>query len=112
MNRLLGIVTVTVVVGSGICRAAEPPVADAGSDTGAALYARNCAICHAAGGTGTLMLGRRLAPDQSPMLADRRELTPSYIESVVRAGIGSMPWFTRVALTDPDLRAIIDYLRR
>ena len=55
------------------------------------------------------MLGRRLGPDKALLLA-RTDLQPVYVSTVVRRGLGSMPWFTRVEVTDAELAAITTYL--
>lgn len=78
--------------------------------SGAELFRAHCAICHAAGGTGTMMLSLRLPTEVSPLLAERKDLQRDYVETVVRTGIGSMPWFTRVELPDAALREIVGYL--
>ncbi len=74
-----------------------------------AAFATHCAICHLQGGAGTYMLSRRLGPDKSLLLA-RKDLQPIYVTTVVRRGLGSMPWFTRVEVTDAELKAIAAYL--
>lgn len=89
--------------------AQDHPVAPA-SD-GEALFLRKCGICHLEGGTGTMMLARRLGEDRA-LLARRSDLRPQYVETVVRRGINSMPTITRVELPDAELRAIVDYLTR
>jgi mono/diheme cytochrome c family protein len=78
---------------------------------GQALFDLRCGICHAAGGTGAFMLGRRLGTDNA-LLAQRTNLTADYVEYVVRRGINSMPVFTRVELTDAELALVVAYLTR
>lgn len=80
-----------------------------GAADGRALLARECGICHFEGGTGTMMLARRLGEERA-LLAQRRDLPPQYVETVVRRGINSMPTITRVELPDEELQAIISYL--
>jgi len=83
-----------------------PPPVD-----GEAVFARECGMCHARGGTGTMMLGRRLGAENA-LLADRRDLDADYVAAAVRGGINSMPAITRVEVTDEDLAAIAGYLTR
>jgi mono/diheme cytochrome c family protein len=74
------------------------------------VFAVKCGICHREGGAGTFMLSRRLTPDKSPLLEKRTDLQAVYISTVVRRGLASMPWFTRVEVTDRELQAISAYL--
>ena len=86
------------------------PAEAAGSvSTGAALFGEHCGLCHAAGGTGTFMLARRLGKERS-LLLDRSDLAPEYVTQVVRHGLQAMPRFTRVELTDRELAAIAAFL--
>jgi len=78
---------------------------------GETLFVRECGICHLEGGTGTMMLARRLGEDKA-LLHRRTDLPPQYVEAVVRRGINSMPTITRVELPDAELRAIVGYLTR
>ncbi|MCB5425050.1 cytochrome c [Altererythrobacter sp. CC-YST694] len=93
---------------------AVTPAVPAGGDRVAAgekLFEAKCALCHAKVGTGTMMLARRLGEGDA-MLANRRDLDPSYVEAVVRKGIGSMPAITRVEVSDEQLGQIAAYLTR
>lgn len=78
---------------------------------GQALFAVRCGVCHAPGGTGTFMLGRRLGADRA-LLAERTDLGAALVEHVVRHGINGMPVFTRVELTDAELAQVVAYLTR
>jgi mono/diheme cytochrome c family protein len=78
---------------------------------GQALFDVRCGICHAAGGTGAFMLGRRLGAEHA-LLADRTDLTDALVVQVVRHGINGMPLFTRVELTDAELALVVAYLTR
>jgi mono/diheme cytochrome c family protein len=85
--------------------------AQADAARGKALFDVRCGICHAAGGTGTFMLGRRLGVERA-LLAQRTDLTSTLVETVVRRGINGMPVFTRVELTDAELALVAAYLAR
>jgi len=76
---------------------------------GAGLFQRKCGYCHLAGGTGTMMLTRRLGADNG-LVAERRDLSADYVRTVVRSGIGSMPALTRVEVEDQQLGAIASWL--
>lgn len=76
---------------------------------GAALFARKCALCHAQGGTGTMMIGLRLGKERS-LLTQRTDLTAAFVSAIVRTGLRSMPPFTRVEVTDSELTRIAAYL--
>jgi mono/diheme cytochrome c family protein len=88
--------------------AAESPDSSA-QQPGKQLFHARCGACHLASGGGTVMLAKRLGKDKS-LLEERKDLLPLYIRTVVRQGVGSMPWFTRTELPDADLNAIADYL--
>ena len=72
---------------------------------------RRCGVCHLEGGMGTMVLARRLSPDQAK-LQDRRDLSRELVFSAVREGTGSMPRLTPVDVTDAELHAIADFLTR
>jgi mono/diheme cytochrome c family protein len=85
-----------------------------GGKDGAALFSNRCGACHLAGGMGTNMLTKqRVAagqPPQSGLLANRRDLTRTYVKFVVRHGRQAMPRLTRVEVTDAELESIAQYL--
>lgn len=87
------------------------PLQAASTQDGKSLFETRCGICHAAGGFGANILARRLGPERS-VLASRTDLTAAYLNVVVRRGLGNMPAFSRVELTDPELQAIGGYLVR
>ena len=76
-----------------------------------ALFTHKCGLCHAPGGTGAFMLGRRLGPERA-VLADRRDLTAPFVAAAVRQGLGNMPRLTRVELTDEELAVLAAWLSR
>lgn len=89
--------------------AAESSSSREGQSSGQQLFHARCGACHLAGGGGTVSLERRVGKEKS-LLEQRKDLLPLYIRTVVRQGIGTMPWFTRTELPDADLAAIADYL--
>jgi mono/diheme cytochrome c family protein len=90
-------------------RSAAAPSRTAAATDGAGLFQRKCGYCHLAGGTGTMMLARRLGPANG-LLADRRDIPADYVRTVVRNGIGSMPALTRVEVEDQQLGTIATWL--
>jgi mono/diheme cytochrome c family protein len=85
--------------------------ADAAPEQGKALFAKHCAACHGERGFATAQIEKRLGKEQG-MLEKRTDLNAPLIQHVVRHGIRSMPWFTRVELPDADAAAIAVYLTR
>ena len=81
---------------------------------GAALFSNRCGGCHLAFGMGTNLLTKeRMALGQPPasgLLANRTDLTASYVKTVVRHGKLAMPPLSRVEVTDAELDAIAHYL--
>ena len=90
---------------------AQTQIKSADLERGEALFHHTCFVCHAQGAPAAAVLAKRLGPDKS-LLAQRTDLAPAYIRNAVRRGIGSMPWMTRVEVTDADLAAIAAYLTR
>jgi mono/diheme cytochrome c family protein len=86
----------------------------ASGQDGAALYSNRCGACHLTGGMGTNMLTKqRVSAGESPesaLLANRKDLTQTYVKFVVRRGKLAMPGLTRVEVTDAELDAIAKYL--
>jgi mono/diheme cytochrome c family protein len=54
-----------------------------------------------------MMLGE---PPENGLLANRKDLTQTYVKVVVRRGRQAMPGLTRVEVTDAELAAIAAYL--
>lgn len=94
----------------------EAPAGDrlAPGRDGKALFEVHCGYCHLPGGMGTnLLTKQRIAAGQPPetaLLANRTDLTPDYVKSVVRMGKNAMPPQTRVDITDPELDSVAAYL--
>lgn len=87
---------------------------------GRLAFERNCAACHAKGPSegrvpllpGTFALSLKYRNDKIPAaLEDRTDLTPEFIETVVRYGIFSMPPLGKTDVSDDELRAIAAYFR-
>lgn len=74
-----------------------------------ALYVEKCSMCHRQMGMGTVLLARRLGPEQA-MLEQRQGLNQALIIFAARNGIGNMPRITRGELSDADLNTIADWL--
>ena len=85
-----------------------------GGKDGAAVFSNRCGACHLAGGMGTNMLTKQRMmaglPPETGLLANRRDLTRTYVKVVVRGGKLAMPKLTRVEVTDAELDAIAAYL--
>jgi len=87
-----------------------------GLERGQQVYDQWCAICHADGvgmaGTDSLKRTYMMAgiTDMSPILTERTDLTPEYVELVVRQGVKSMPYFRTTEVSDEDLALIGAYL--
>jgi mono/diheme cytochrome c family protein len=86
----------------------------AGGKDGEALFTNRCGACHLAGGMGTNLLTKQRVmaglPPETGMLANRTDLTPDYVKTVVRQGKMAMPRLTHVDVTDAELDSIAAYL--
>ena len=78
---------------------------------GKAVFDEKCLPCHNSAGTGTIMLGKRLG-EENALLSERRNLNAAYIKTVLRYGMGSMPWYRRTEISDAEADAIAAYLTR
>jgi cytochrome c553 len=74
-----------------------------------ALYVEKCSMCHRQFGMGTVLLSRRMPPDQA-VLENRTNLTPEFVAFAARQGIGNMPRITRGEVSDEQLAEIARYL--
>lgn len=94
----------------------EMPSGDrlSGGKDGADLFSNRCGSCHLAGGMGSnLLTKQRMAmgePPENGLLANRKDLTPDYVKTVVRMGKNAMPAQTKVDITDAELEAVAAYL--
>src|ERR1700683_4550111 len=103
-----------IFVGIGHPRAAQTKAADDSPqqlEQGNRLFHARCGYCHLAGGTGTIMLGRRLGKDRA-LLEYRTDLTPEYVKKITRVGLNSMPPHTRIEVPDSELDLIAAYITR
>jgi len=80
-------------------------------EEGGNLFRARCGYCHLAGGTGTIMLARRLGKDRA-LLAERTDLTVDYVRKITRTGINGMPPHTRIEVPDSELDLIAAYIAR
>jgi cytochrome c5 len=79
--------------------------------SGAEVFARQCAMCHAAGDdhTGSFQLARTRGAEYA-VLEQRTDLTADYIREVVRHGMNTMGGFSKVDITEQEMSALVDYL--
>ena len=103
-----------IAIGVGHPRAAQSKSNAASAqklEEGNKLFRARCGYCHLAGGTGTIMLGRRLGKDRA-LLEQRTDLTADYVRKITRVGINGMPPHTRIEVPDSELDLIATYLTR
>ena len=74
-----------------------------------ALYVEKCSMCHRQMGMGTVLLGRRVDPEET-MLEQRSDLTADYIIAAARQGIGNMPRISKAEVSDEQMDTIVAYL--
>lgn len=83
------------------------------ADDGAGIYARNCASCHGADGTGQGPAGRALRPPPTDFTAGGIEAAHAYRvvkEGGMAAGLApTMPPFQN-SLNDQEIRDVVAYL--
>ena len=90
-------------------------VRGAGEPRGYVEYQKYCSACHAAGPEarpGYEALKARYGDKEPAALADRTDLTPALVKTMVRTGISIMPFFRKTEISDADLEAITAYLTR
>lgn len=78
---------------------------------GRRLYNATCVYCHNPRAYGTEALARRLGEGKG-VLEQRNDLPDDYIRGVIKQGLGNMPAYTPTDLTEGEITAIVDYLRR
>lgn len=109
-------VTMSVAICIGMAHPRVPQAKSADDsaqklEEGNKLFHARCGYCHLAGGTGTIMLGRRLGNDRA-LLAERTDLTAAYVKKITRVGLNSMPPHTRIEVPDSELDLIAAYIAR
>jgi (+)-pinoresinol hydroxylase len=88
--------------------------ADGGANhVGHAVFKRHCSHCHAPGidHPGTMLLSVTRGEAFS-VLEQRNDLTAEYVRRVVREGLKTMPAFKPTTLTNEELEALADYLKK
>ncbi|MBN8830603.1 MAG: cytochrome c [Sphingomonadales bacterium] len=106
----LALAGVTIVGATGLAGAqTRPAPAAAAAPSGEALFLGKCGYCHLEGGTGTMMLERRLGKGKA-LLGKRTDLPADYVKAVARNGLNSMPTITRVEVTDAELDRIAAFI--
>jgi mono/diheme cytochrome c family protein len=113
---MLFAVTMSIAICIGMAHSRVPqakPAYDSAQklEEGNRLFHARCGYCHLAGGTGTIMLGRRLGKDRA-LLESRTDLTADYVKKITRVGINGMPPHTRIEVTDSELELISAYITR
>jgi mono/diheme cytochrome c family protein len=78
---------------------------------GKALFEATCNYCHNARGFATERLRTRL-PEERSIIAERTDLDPAYVRTIVRNGLASMPAYTPTDLDEAQIKAIAAYLTR
>src|SRR6185295_12414798 len=76
------------------------------------VYEKWCTPCHGSGEgkPGTIAAGAIYKGSKPAVLAERTDLTPAGIRSVVRGGIYIMPRFRKTEVSDAELDSIVAYL--
>lgn len=96
---------------AGVAVHADAAELNAEQQQGKTLYEATCNYCHNARGFATERLRTRLPEDRS-ILVDRTDLDPTYIRTIVRNGLASMPAYTPTDLNEAQIKAIAAYLTR
>lgn len=100
-----------VAASSAVAQESAERATQAGSLSGAQVYARWCADCHSTPtGPGSMALERRLQGRVPAVLDQRTDLNPAYVAAVVRRGISFMPSFRKTEISDAELARMVDYL--
>jgi ubiquinol-cytochrome c reductase cytochrome c subunit len=82
---------------------AIPPLRPGDAAEGRTLFLENCAACHSASGTGTIVTGGQQAPSLWPT-------APQQVAEAIRIGPGAMPPFSSTELSDQDVDNIVSYV--
>lgn len=104
-------IPLSLVVSAFAALATTP--AGAAEMTGKEVFDHYCTHCHGSSdGPGTMQLRRTRPKGQAPLLTERTDLRPAYVEYVVRHGLRSMPAFVPSDLTEERLRALAAFLAK
>jgi len=78
------------------------------------VYEKWCTPCHGAGDNkpGTISAAALYKGSKPAVLAERTDLTPAGIRSVVRKGMYIMPRFRKTEVSDAELDTIVAFLAR
>jgi mono/diheme cytochrome c family protein len=78
------------------------------------VYDKWCTPCHGSGEgkPGTISAAALYKGSKPAVLAERTDLTPTGIRTVVRTGMFVMPRFRKTEVSDTELDAIVAYLTR
>jgi (+)-pinoresinol hydroxylase len=101
---------------------AQPPDSRAARlERGKQVYDEWCLPCHGPGlglpgfdglpGTQQLKIKYR-DTNISPLLEERTDLVPEFVNAMVRQGVSFMPQFRKTEINDADLEALAAYLAR
>ena len=86
-------------------------------NNGSQVFNQYCRYCHGEAANpldmiGTQKLQERYQGAVPAKLEDRTNLTPVFIETIVRNGLGLMAFFRKTEINDEELEALIAYLTR
>jgi mono/diheme cytochrome c family protein len=96
------VLSASYFIGHARGQAVQPP-SGGNSEKGAAIYAQNCAVCHA----GNL---RGNPPHFPSLVGITHEVSTARLFHIVRTGLGLMPPFSQSTLSDSDLNALLHFL--
>lgn len=100
----------SATIGSGKTSGTELVNLDAASSDSERIYNQKCGVCHAAGKMYPGYTRLKARGMQQPTLAERIDLNKDFVKYIARKGLGSMPMFTPIQLSDSDLEAIATWL--
>lgn len=112
MLRALIDVAIITTAATGILAQAAPRSPAAPPESGAAVYDRWCASCHADGMPGTIALGVKYQGAKPARIDHWTDLSPDVTAYVVRNGVGAMARFRKTEISDAELQALGRHLAR